>query len=131
MAWIGFVRASIRCARHCADLDCATGSTGTSMVLRLAAVLIFAPSFLFPAISVAAFGGWLGQVYVKAQLSVKREMSIAKAPVLGILGGAINGLRMFHMFLLYALVPVMILFAQLPSVHMAHRLHSSRRYLAG
>ena len=64
------------------------------MFARLGAVMIFTPSFVLPAVAIAAFGGWLGQVYIKAQLSVKREMSTAKAPVLGILGGAIAGLRM-------------------------------------
>jgi hypothetical protein len=41
---------------------------------------------------IAVLGGLLGQVYMKAQLSVKREMSNAKAPVVGILNGAISGL---------------------------------------
>ena len=64
------------------------------MATRLGAVVLFTPTFLLPAVLIAAFGAWLGQVYMKAQLSVKREMSVAKAPVLGILGGAIAGLRM-------------------------------------
>lgn len=55
--------------------------------------MLFTPTFVLPALGVAALGGWLGQLYIKAQLSVKREMSTAKAPVLGILGGAIAGLR--------------------------------------
>lgn len=63
------------------------------MLARLGAVMIFTPTFVLPALVVAGFGGWLGQLYIKAQLSVKREMSTAKAPVLGILGGAIAGLR--------------------------------------
>ncbi|KAI0775462.1 ABC transporter type 1, transmembrane domain-containing protein [Irpex lacteus] len=49
-------------------------------------------SFHPPSIFIAIAGGWLGNVYIKAQLSVKREMSNAKAPVLGIVGGAIAGL---------------------------------------
>ena len=63
------------------------------MALRLGIIILFAPTFVLPALIVAAFGGFLGQMYIKAQLSVKREMSTAKAPVLGILGGAIAGLR--------------------------------------
>lgn len=63
-----------------------------SMVIRLASVLVYTPIFLLPAVLVAAFGLWIGQVYMKAQLSVKREMSNAKAPVLAIFGGAISSL---------------------------------------
>jgi hypothetical protein len=37
-------------------------------------------------------GGWIGRIYMKAQLSVKREMSNAKVPVLGHFGAAIAGL---------------------------------------
>ena len=65
-----------------------------TMVTRLVSVILFAPAFFLPALIIATFGGWLGRVYMKSQLSVKREMSAAKAPVLGILGGAIAGLRM-------------------------------------
>lgn len=63
------------------------------MLIRLGAVVLFTPAFVAPALVIAALGFWLGQVYMKAQLSVKREMSAAKAPVLAILGGAIAGLR--------------------------------------
>lgn len=66
-----------------------------SMVIRLASVLVYTPIFLLPAVVIAVFGLWIGQVYMKAQLSVKREMSNAKAPVLGIFGGAISGLSAF------------------------------------
>ena len=65
------------------------------MVSRLGAVFLFTPVFVIPAIAIAVFGIWIGQVYIKAQLSVKREMSNAKAPVLGIFGAAISGLRGF------------------------------------
>jgi hypothetical protein len=34
----------------------------------------------------------LGQVYIKGQLAVKREMSTSKAPVIGIFNGAMSGL---------------------------------------
>lgn len=48
--------------------------------------------FIFPGIIVALLGGWCGQIYIKAQLSVKREMSNARSPVLGHFGAAIAGL---------------------------------------
>lgn len=62
------------------------------MIARLAAVIFYTPTFLPPAIFIAALGGWLGQVYMKSQLSVKREMSNAKSPVLSVFSGAVAGL---------------------------------------
>ncbi|PSS08858.1 hypothetical protein PHLCEN_2v3473 [Hermanssonia centrifuga] len=62
------------------------------MIAKLGAVVIYTPTFILPAIVIAVLGGYLGQIYMKAQLSVKREMSNAKSPVLGIFGGAIAGL---------------------------------------
>lgn len=62
------------------------------MVTKLTAVVIYAPIFLLAGILVAAVGGYLGQIYMKAQLPVKREMSNAKAPVLAVLGESITGL---------------------------------------
>ena len=63
-----------------------------SCIIKIGAVIFFTPYFMLPAVFIAGFGGFLGQVYIKAQLSVKREMSTAKAPVLGVFGGAIAGL---------------------------------------
>ncbi|KIP03407.1 hypothetical protein PHLGIDRAFT_242940 [Phlebiopsis gigantea 11061_1 CR5-6] len=63
-----------------------------SCFMKIGAVLIFTPVFLLPAVFIAALGGFLGSMYIKAQLAVKREMSNAKAPVLGVFGGAIAGL---------------------------------------
>ncbi|KAI0711801.1 P-loop containing nucleoside triphosphate hydrolase protein [Cerioporus squamosus] len=62
------------------------------LVLKMWAVVIFSPVFLFPAILVALLGAIIGNIYMKAQLSVKREMSNAKAPVLGHFGAAISGI---------------------------------------
>ena len=65
------------------------------VLLRLAAVVYMSPVFVFPGFVVGAVGGWCGQVYMKAQLSVKREMSNAKSPVLSHFGAAIAGLGVF------------------------------------
>jgi hypothetical protein len=54
-----------------------------AMLVKLGAVVILTPVFLGPGIGVAIFGGWCCRVYMAAQLSVKREMSNAKAPILG------------------------------------------------
>ncbi|KAF8213507.1 P-loop containing nucleoside triphosphate hydrolase protein [Mycena galopus ATCC 62051] len=63
-----------------------------SMLVKFAAVILFTPLFFIPGMLVGALGGWCGQIYIAAQLSVKREMSNAKAPVLGHFGAAIAGL---------------------------------------
>jgi ABC-type multidrug transport system fused ATPase/permease subunit len=78
------------------------------MLIRLGAVMIFTPVFILPCVAlirsiasanvtfrgvlIAVLGGFVGQLYMKAQLSVKREMSNAKAPVIGIFNGAVSGL---------------------------------------
>ncbi|KAJ7042608.1 hypothetical protein C8F04DRAFT_1252025 [Mycena alexandri] len=63
-----------------------------SMFVKFAAVILFTPLFFIPGVLVGFLGGWCGQIYIAAQLSVKREMSNAKAPVLGHFGAAIAGL---------------------------------------
>ena len=64
------------CLWHLCDLT-------MSMLVKFGAVVILTPIFLIPGVLVAVLGGICGQIYIKAQLSVKREMSNAKAPVLG------------------------------------------------
>ena len=64
----------------------------SGMAARLIAVILYTPTFLAPAVFIAVFGAWLGQMYMKSQLSIKREMSNAKAPVLAVLGESITGL---------------------------------------
>lgn len=54
-----------------------------TMTIKCLAVVLFTPAFFLPAVMTAAIGGWIGQIYIAAQLNVKREMSNAKAPVLG------------------------------------------------
>ena len=41
---------------------------------------------------VGAVGGWIGKVYLVAQMAVKREMSVAKGEVVGCIGGILDGL---------------------------------------
>ncbi|KAG2070718.1 hypothetical protein BDR04DRAFT_1053972 [Suillus decipiens] len=63
-----------------------------TMIVKLGAVVAMTPVFLGPGLFIGLLGGWIGRIYMKAQLSVKREMSNAKAPVLGHFGAAIAGL---------------------------------------
>ncbi|KAH7930564.1 hypothetical protein BV22DRAFT_1124835 [Leucogyrophana mollusca] len=63
-----------------------------TMLVKLGAVVVTTPLIFIPGVIIGVFGAFLGRVYMKAQLSVKREMSNAKAPVSGHFGAAIAGL---------------------------------------
>ena len=65
------------------------------MIVKVAVVVFMLPIFLAAATLVAALGGWISHLYMRAQLSVKRELSNARAPVLGHFGSAISGLGMY------------------------------------
>ncbi|KAH9929008.1 P-loop containing nucleoside triphosphate hydrolase protein [Epithele typhae] len=62
------------------------------LTLRIVSIAIVLPIFIIPAAIVLLLGWWISSIYMRAQLSVKREMSNAQAPVLGHFGGAISGL---------------------------------------
>ncbi|KAI0753304.1 P-loop containing nucleoside triphosphate hydrolase protein [Daedaleopsis nitida] len=62
------------------------------MLIRVLTTTVMAPFFIIPAVAAAALGGWLSSVYMRAQLCVKRELSNARAPVIGHFGSAISGL---------------------------------------
>lgn len=63
-----------------------------SMTIKFIAVVLVSPGFLVPGIVISMLGAWCGQVYLKAQLSAKRESSHARAPVLGHFGAAFAGI---------------------------------------
>ena len=67
-------------------------SLGISMLVKFVAVVILSPVFLLPGIAAFMIGALAGQIYIKAQLSIKREMSVASAPVLSHFGAAIAGI---------------------------------------
>ncbi|CCM03907.1 uncharacterized protein FIBRA_06058 [Fibroporia radiculosa] len=88
-----------RCTQDMDSIDTTVGQfTGIlmnmtmCMLVKLVAVVAMSPIFVFPGTFLAAAGTWMGQVYMKAQLSVKREISNARAPVLGLFGAAFTGL---------------------------------------
>jgi len=62
------------------------------MLIKFIAVVYLTPVFIVPGTVITILGAWLGQVYMKAQIAIKREMSNAKAPVLGHFGAAVSGL---------------------------------------
>ena len=63
-----------------------------SMLLKVSVIVAMSPVFIVPTAVITGAGGWIGRVYMKAQLSVKRERSNAQAPVLGHFGAAFAGL---------------------------------------
>lgn len=65
-----------------------------SILTKFGAVIIISPIFIIPGAALVIAGVTLGNIYMKAQLPVKRESSNAKAPVLGHFGAAISGLGM-------------------------------------
>jgi hypothetical protein len=63
-----------------------------SMVIYLGSICLVAPTAFLPGLLCALAGAYVAQYFVKAQLTVKRELSIAKAPVLAIFSSSIIGL---------------------------------------
>ncbi|KAI0329604.1 multidrug resistance-associated ABC transporter [Cubamyces sp. BRFM 1775] len=102
LRWLDKTPTSRIITRCTQDIQCVDGPLANtlgwvieltvSMLMKFLAVVSFSPIFTIPGAIVAAVGGWCGQIYMKAQLSVKREMSNARAPVLGHFGAAIAGL---------------------------------------
>ncbi|KAJ7185322.1 multidrug resistance-associated ABC transporter [Mycena filopes] len=69
-----------------------------SMIVKLAAVVLYAPVFFVPSVLVGIAGAWIGQIYITGQLPVKRLMSNTRAPVLAHFGAAIAGLVSIRAF---------------------------------
>ncbi|KAF9013114.1 hypothetical protein BDQ17DRAFT_1321012 [Cyathus striatus] len=61
-------------------------------LVRLGSVVIITPAFLVPGLAVVVIGSWAASIYLRAQLSVKREMSNAKAPLLAHFGATVAGI---------------------------------------
>ncbi|KAI9453050.1 P-loop containing nucleoside triphosphate hydrolase protein [Lactarius psammicola] len=60
-----------------------------TMLLKFLAMVYLTPVFSIPGIAIAVLGVWLGRVYMKAQIAIKREMSNATAPVFGHFGASV------------------------------------------
>ncbi|KAK7038087.1 multidrug resistance-associated ABC transporter protein [Favolaschia claudopus] len=69
-----------------------------SLVVRFVAIVLYAPLFFIPGVLVGALGTHCGQIYMRAQMPVKRLMSVARAPVLAHFGAAIAGLVSIRAF---------------------------------
>ena len=65
------------------------------MLVRVLAIILFSPVFIFPAIFIMSVSALCGHIFMKAQLSVKRELSNHKAPVLAHFGATISGISQY------------------------------------
>jgi hypothetical protein len=66
--------------------------TGISMAIRLCGVCVVTPTALLPGMASALVGGFVAQYFVQAQLAVKRELSVATAPILATFSSSVSGL---------------------------------------
>ncbi|KAJ3759326.1 P-loop containing nucleoside triphosphate hydrolase protein [Lentinula raphanica] len=62
------------------------------LVLKLTAIVVLTPLFFIPGVLAVALGYTCARIYLKSQMSVRREMLVAKAPVLGHFGATMAGL---------------------------------------
>ncbi|CDO76128.1 hypothetical protein BN946_scf184876.g21 [Trametes cinnabarina] len=62
------------------------------MLLKIVAIITFSPIFVIPAALVSLASALCAHVFIKVQLSVKRELSNSKAPVLAHFGAAVSGI---------------------------------------
>ncbi|KAF7964504.1 hypothetical protein HWV62_6773, partial [Athelia sp. TMB] len=69
-----------------------------SILTKLVIILILSPMFIPPSVVVMLIGVFVGQVYIRTVMSVKREMSNARSPVLAHFGAAIAGLVSIRAF---------------------------------
>ena len=74
------------------SLFSATAEITTFMIARFIAVVITAPAALVPGFLVGVTSALVGHVYLRAQLSIKREQSVVEAPIMGHFGSAMAGL---------------------------------------
>ncbi|KAG8879706.1 hypothetical protein FRB97_001503 [Tulasnella sp. 331] len=81
-----------------ASLLCDLMDRSIIIVGKVCAIMIFSPIFFVPGVLAAAFTKYIGNIYMMAQLSVKREMSNAKSPVYSHFGAAVAGLVSIRAF---------------------------------
>ena len=96
-----------------------------AIISRLVAIVLISPIFVIPSLLVAYIGWYCGQLYIRSQLSVKREMSNARAPVLAHFAASMAGLG--GLCLVPAPVCILIFSFKRPSGSMVPRKHSSSR----
>ncbi|KAJ7072752.1 P-loop containing nucleoside triphosphate hydrolase protein [Mycena amicta] len=66
--------------------------------IKFGTIMLFSPAFLIPGLMITVLGGFVGQLFMKAQLPIKRKMSLARAPILGHFLAVITGLASIRAF---------------------------------
>lgn len=61
-------------------------------------IILLTPFFSLPGLIICVLGGFIGQLYIHAQLAVKRELSNRKSPVFSHFGAAIAGIVTIRAF---------------------------------
>ncbi|KAJ6497544.1 multidrug resistance-associated ABC transporter [Mycena sanguinolenta] len=69
-----------------------------SLCIKFATIIVFSPAFLVPGLLITLIGALFGQLFMRAQLPVKREMSSARSPILGHFSAVITGLACIRAF---------------------------------
>lgn len=62
------------------------------MAVKLIAVFLYTPIFIIPTIALGAVAVFMSKIFGRAQLSVQRELSNSRAPVLGHFEASVAGL---------------------------------------
>lgn len=57
--------------------------SSVSMIVTFGAIVLFTPVFFGPGIALFILGTFCGRLFMPARISVKREMTNARSPVLG------------------------------------------------
>ncbi|KAJ7630116.1 P-loop containing nucleoside triphosphate hydrolase protein [Mycena polygramma] len=61
-------------------------------LITFGAIVLFTPVFLGPGLGLFVLGAYCGRLFMPARISVKREMSNARSPVLGHFAAAVTGI---------------------------------------
>ncbi|KAJ7691269.1 hypothetical protein B0H17DRAFT_1159808 [Mycena rosella] len=102
LRWLDVTPVSRIIARCTVDISAVDGAVAQSlnglievtftMLVKFVAIVLFTPVFFFAGLFVGVVGAVCGQIYMASQLSTRREMSNAKAPVLAHFGATMAGL---------------------------------------
>ncbi|GJJ15091.1 hypothetical protein Clacol_009366 [Clathrus columnatus] len=92
-------RVIARCTQDIATLDVPLPSLTAGWVLlssvmltSFAAVIILVPRFVIPGVIIAISGFIVGQIYMKAQLPIKRQVSNYRSPIIAHMNAMLTGL---------------------------------------
>lgn len=80
---------------------------GIQIMTNIGVIIILNPLFLCPGLGVAGLGFYLGNIYLKAQLSVKREMRYANNS-LDAMNFLLSSPSLFSVMLVHLFLPTLV-----------------------